>query len=105
MIDIYVSESARYTSHDSPNVANLARIVQMPIPCGYPHPIRADLDLDVDTKVVSADEDMSQSAGNRPWTLYMITNGYNETWSKICAKNSTLQRPFNGIVVGAMALG
>jgi len=35
----------------------------MRIPCGYPHPIRADLDLDldVDTKVVSADEDMSQS--------------------------------------------
>jgi len=31
----------------------------MRIPCGYPHPIRAD--LDVDTKVVSADEDMSQS--------------------------------------------
>ena len=31
----------------------------MRIPCGYPHPIHADLDLD--SKVVSADEDMSQS--------------------------------------------
>ena len=34
----------------------------MRIPCGYPHPIHADLDLDVDSKVVSADEDMSQSS-------------------------------------------
>jgi len=69
MIDIYESESARYTSHDSPNVVNLARIVQMRILCGYPYPILADLDLDldVDTKVVSADEDMSQSRNEAPW--------------------------------------
>jgi len=65
MIDIYESESARYTSHDSPNVVNLARIVQMRILCGYPYPILADLDLDVDTKVVSADEDMSQSTSRK----------------------------------------
>lgn len=36
----------------------------MRILCGYPHPIRVDLDLDVDTKMVSADEDMSQSRLN-----------------------------------------
>ena len=46
---IYESESASYASHDSLNVVNLARIVQMRIPCGYPHPIHADLDLDLDT--------------------------------------------------------
>jgi len=51
MIDVYESESAGYTLYDSPNIINLARIVKMRIPCGYPHPVRADLDLDVDIKV------------------------------------------------------
>ena len=46
MIDVYESESAGYTSYDCPNIINLARTVKMRIPCGYPHPVRADLDLD-----------------------------------------------------------